>query len=292
MFSAIYWIVITLATASFALISIVSKAALSRKGKRISYKSFLPVYLAFSSIFSVATTLSITRSLYIGYDMTLYAALVGFIYCLAAYFFFFSIEHEKAALVGTVNGSQFILLSFLSALLFLHSVIIVDSVASIVMFAGIVLLSISNVKGMKVSKYVFFALVANILWVIMWLIFYSTIPPGLSPLVYYSWLSIFTAFFSVLFSITLRTRGRDVVHYFRSKDIIIPVAFAGFFNGFGTVLFSLAYIFNSAYSPLISEISLPALVILSFIFLKERLKFTQIIGVFTVISSILLLFFL
>lgn len=292
MFSAVYWVVITLATASFALISIISKVALSRKGKLISYKSFLPTYLSFSALFAVITTLSITRSLYINYNVVLYAALTGFIYCLAAYFFFFSIEREKVAIIGTVNGSQFILLSFFSALLFLHSVIIVDSIASVVMLIGVILLSVNSVTGVKASKYVFLALAANILWVIMWLIFYSTMPVGVSPLTYYSWLSIFAAIFSILFSIPLRTKWRSIQRYFKSKDIITPVVFAGFFNGFGTVLFSLAYIFNSAYSPLISEISLPALVVISFIFLKERLRITQIIGVFTVILSILLLFFL
>ncbi len=292
MIAQYYLLIITLTTVSFTLIDILSKLLFNSKGKSISFKSFLPLYLSLSSVFAVSTTLFLTQNLYIQYPQILYTVLMGLIYTVAAYIFFFSIEYEKVSLIGVVTGSQFIILSFISAILFVHSEVFIDSIISAIMLIGVVLMSITDLKNLKISIYVFLALIANLLWVLMWLIFYSSIASGLSPLIYYSWLTIFSALFSIIFSVFLGVKYKSITGYFDSFRTITVMTLTGLFNGFGTVMFSLAYIINSVYSPLISELSLPSLILLSFIFLKERLKLTQIIGVMMVITSVFLLFFI
>ncbi|MEM0111205.1 MAG: DMT family transporter [Candidatus Parvarchaeota archaeon] len=290
MLSALYWIVIGLATGSFSLINIFSKAVFNGKSRFVSFKSFLPVYLSLSSVFVVITTLFLVHSVYIPLNLLAYAAVTGFLYFCAAYLVFFSLDNEKASLIGTINGSQFILLSFLSALFFVPSLIFRDAAASLIMLAGVLLLSLVSIKGLKISKFVLLALIGNISWVVMWLFFYKTLPSNVSAFAYYSWLSIFAALFSILLSLFIRVDIKSIKYYLRTGRIFSFISLASLMNGFGTAMYSLAFTMNSAYSPLISEISIPALIVISMIFLKERLKINQMIGAILMIFAVVFLF--
>ncbi len=289
MLSLEYWITIIVSTASFTLISIFSKAFLNKKSSVISYKSSVPLYLSFSAVFAVLVTLFITGNLGIPVSILGYSALMGLLYCIAAFIVLFSLENEKVALIGTITSTQFIILSFFSAVFFAQALIVKDSLPSAVMLAGVFLLAMNELRRAKFSKFVIFALLGNVAWVMMWLVFYATIPAGFSPFVYYAWLAVFAAVFAFPFSFAIKVKRSNLSYPFKSRRLLSYIVMASLFNGLGSVLFSFAYKLNTVYSPLFDQISIPALIVLSFVIFREKLRPSQIIGAALIVVAVFIL---
>lgn len=289
MLSEYYWIAITLTVISFTSINLFSKAFLNRKNSILSYKSFLPFYLAFSSAMVIVVSLIITHNLYIGDSEIAYAALMGFIYAVAAYMVFYSLENEQVVVITAINASQFIILSFASVILFVHSFLLKDFLPMALMLVGIVLLTVNKTRKRNISIFAFLAFLGTVVWVIMWLIFYSTIQTGTSPFVYYAWLTIFAAAFSIVFSLVLKVKQKNLRGTIKSKRLFGYVLSAGLFNGLGSVMFSFAYSTNTVISPLLTQVSIPSIAVLAFLFLKERVRLAEALGAAAIIVSVFII---
>ncbi len=289
MLSEYYWIAITLAVIAFTSINLISKALLNKKNTAISYKSFIPLYTAFSAVAAIIVALLILHTISIGATGLVYAALMGFIYVAAAYIVFFSLENEQIVIIGAINASQFIILSFFSAVIFLPVLVLKDSVPLVLMLAGVVLLSIRKGKKTSFSKFAILALLGNIMWVIMWLIFYATIKTVSSPFIYYTWITIFAAVFSLVLAPALKTKRKDLRHILKSRKLSSYILYVGIANGVGSMMFSFAYNINGVLSPLLTQITIPAIAVLAFVLLKEKLRLTEILGMAAIIGAVFML---
>ncbi len=266
-----------------------SKAFLNKKNLTISYRSFIPFYLAFSAAAAVIVALFLVHSISISPDGLAYAALMGFIYTVAAYLVFYSLENEQVMIITTITSSQFIILSFLSAVIFIRALVLKDTMLTVLMLAGVILLSIDRKRKLKLSKFALLTFLGTVAWVIMWLIFYATIETGTSPFVYYTWLAIFAAIFSVVFSVVLGVKIADLKSPIKSRKLTSYMLSAGVASGVGTLMFSFAYSMNSVLSPLFTQISIPSVAILAFLLFRDRIKVTEIIGAAAIIVSVFLL---
>ncbi len=291
MSSNYYWIIAIVSMISFTLINVLSKISFNKNGEMLSYKSFLPVYLAFSAIVVVIIAFIMVGNVYLPVYATGYAALMGGMYCFAAYIAFFSLENEKVGSITIIEDSQFVILSFLSAVLFVQSLIVKDALPSVLTLAGVVLITLNGKGFRKLSRFALFAFGAAVTWVIMWLVFFSTDPVGVSPLVYYAWVAVFTAAVSVPFTFMIGMK-KEEFHRFKSRSLLSYVFLAALFNGLGTILFSLAYKLNAVYSPIIVQISVPLVIIISFIVFKEKLSIKQLTGAAAIVASVFILIFL
>ncbi len=289
MLSLYYALAIGISIASFTSITIISKAFLNKRNSVLSYKSLVPTYLVVSAAFALMTAFFISGNLYIPYREIAYIAVMGLLYTIAAYLYFFSLQNEKAALIGSVTVTQFIILSFFSAILFVRSLIVHDIVPSLMMLVGVLFLSVNEVRHARISKFVMLALVATFFWVVMWLLLYATIPSGFSPFVYYAWLAVFAAVFSAPIALLVRTGRKTLLYPFKSRKFTTYIAITGMFNGVGSVVFSFAYNLNAVYSPLLDQIVIPLTILFAFLFFRERVKFNQLLGASLVILAVVVL---
>ncbi len=289
-----YSLAISFIIISFTFVVILPKFLFSKAGLEISYKYFVPRYLIFSALFSLIGAFIFTRVFYFPIALLPFAIIEGLMYTVAAYLVFYALSKEKAMIIGIINSSQMLLISFFSALLFSQAVLFRSSIIILIMLIGVFLISINSTGyKFKFSRLTLVALVGNLLWVLMWLIFDSTITKNSNlSFLYFVVLMTFSALFGIIFSRIIKVDGRDeTIHKDNIKKLMIEIiVLLGLFNGIGTVLFSSVYVTNPVLTPLLTELMIVGLALLSFIWLKERLSSLQAIGIITICIALIIFF--
>ncbi len=289
-----YSLAISFIIISFTFVVILPKFLFSKAGLEISYKYFVPRYLIFSALFSLIGAFIFTRVFYFPIALLPFAIIEGLMYTVAAYLVFYALSKEKAMIIGIINSSQMLLISFFSALLFSQAVLFRSSIIILIMLIGVFLISINSTGyKFKFSWLTLVALVGNLLWVLMWLIFDSTITKNSNlSFLYFVVLMTFSALFGIIFSRIIKVDGREeTIHKDNIKKLMIEIiVLLGLFNGIGTVLFSFVYVINPVLTPLLTELMIVGLALLSFIWLKERLSSLQAIGIITICIALIIFF--
>ncbi|MGC8630073.1 MAG: EamA family transporter [Thermoplasmata archaeon] len=287
-----YLLAISFIIISFTFVVVLPKFLFSKEGLELSYKYLVPRYLIFSAIFSLIGAFILSRSLYLPIDLIPFAALEGLIYTVAAYLVFYALSKEKAMIIGIINSSQMLLISFFSALLFSQKLLFRSSIIILIMLVGVFLISIQNSgHRSKFSWLTLVALLGNLLWVLMWLIFDSTITKNSNlSFIYFGILMTFSALFGIIFSRIKKVEDRSEIFNKDKKDwfMVEIIVLLGLFNGIGTVLFSFAYVISPVLTPLLTELMVVGIVLLSFIWLKERLSSLQTFGIITICIALIL----
>ncbi len=283
---SLYITSVLITTFSFALISIIGRGILRKSKKNISFKVFIPLYLIFAAIVAFALSYFLTGSIFVplGYFPVILG--LGVLYTVATYIMFYSLENELAALIGTINSTQALILAFFSAVLFLQFELVKATIAIIIMIVGIVMLSSNDIRKGKFSKYVFLALFANLLWVFMWLIFYGTIPSTVSPMTVYGWIAVFAVLASIPILVSEKQKASYFVSVFKQKRQRNYVLSAGILNGLGSVLYSYSYILNGVLTPIIVETEVFIILVMAYFLLKERFKAIQLAGALIVVFAV------
>lgn len=289
-----YSLAISFIIISFTFVVILPKFLFSKAGLEISYKYFVPKYLIFSALFSLIGAFIFTRVFYFPIALLPFAIIEGLMYTVAAYLVFYALSKEKAMIIGIINSSQMLLISFFSALLFSQALLFRSSIIILIMLIGVFLISIySTGYKFKFSWLTLVALVGNLLWVLMWLIFDSTISKNSNlSFLYFVILMTFSALFGIIFSRIIKVDGREeTIHKDKMKKLMIEIiVLLGLFNGIGTVLFSFVYVINPVLTPLLTELMIVGLALLSFIWLKERLSSLQALGIITICIALIIFF--
>ncbi|MGC8533355.1 MAG: EamA family transporter [Candidatus Parvarchaeum sp.] len=267
----------------FSLYPLISKKYIGGVG----YRKFIPIFLGFSAIGTIIVPFVIYRNLSFDLGYLPLLALLGGMYTLGMYLMLYSVEHYNISIINTIVGSQQVLIALFSSVFFfisdLHSIIL----PFLIVIAGITFLLFNTSGKARFSKYVVFTLIAVLLWVFMWVLFY-TINTNL-PLLYYSILQSF-AFVFCLPVAFLQNRHKSITYYISDKKFKY-IALAGILNGVATVVFSFAYKFNAVLTPFVAQLGIPIVVAASFLILGERAKKFGLIGITLItIGSFLYIF--
>ena len=231
----------------FSVYPLISKKYIGSVG----YRKFIPIFLGFSAIGTLIIPFIIYRNLSFDLAYLPLLALLGAMYTLGMYLMLYSVEHYNISIINTIVGSQEVLIALFSSIFFfisdLHSIIL----PFLIIIAGIISLLFNTSGKARFSKYVVFTLIAVLLWVFMWVLFY-TINTNL-PLLYYAILQSF-AFLFCLPVAFLQNKNKSIIYYISDKKFKY-IVLAGILNGVATVVFSFAYKFNDSYSLTARKIS-------------------------------------
>lgn len=279
---AIYYpILLIFVIVSFALITVIPRKMFLLKKLNLSYDYLIPRYLSFSALFAIIGAIMISKNILIPYNLLLPAVIEGTLYTSAAYIVFYTLSKEQASIIGFINSSQMIFISFFSSLLFEQQILTKISAVIAVALIGIFLMSMNLSKDRnKISKFVWLALLGNLLWVLMWIIFDSTLSNNYQlSYSYFEFLMLFSAITGIILSIALKPKFK---HKNKGKPNnklkITTTALLGLFNGLGTLIFSFLYAIQPALTPLFTTATVIVIVTLSFFWIKEKLSIVKIIG--------------
>ena len=241
----------------------------------VGYRKFIPIFLGFSAIGAIIVSFIIYRSPSFDLVYLPLLALLGAMYTFATYLMLYSVEHYNISIINTIVGSQEVLIALFSSVFFFISDLNLVIPSFLIIMVGIIFL-LFNVNGKaRFSKYVAFTLIALLLWVFMWLLFY-TINTSF-PLFYYAILQSF-AFLFCLPVAFFHNKHKSISYYISDKKFKY-IALAGMFNGVATVVFSFAYKFNAVLTPFVAQLGIPIVVIASFLLLRERVKKLELTGI-------------
>ncbi len=241
----------------------------------VGYKKFIPIFLGFSAIGTIIVPFIIYRSIFLDIAYLPLLALLGAMYTLGMYLMLYSVEHYNISVINTIVGSQEVLIALFSSIFFFISDLNLVIPSFLIIMAGIGFLLFNTDGKARFSKYVVFTFIAVLLWVFMWVIFY-TINTSF-PLLYYAILQTF-AFVFCLPVAFLQNKHKSIIYYMSEKKLKY-IALAGILNGVATVVFSFAYKFNAILTPFVGQLGIPIVIIASFLLLGERVKKRGLIGI-------------
>ena len=268
----------------FSVYPLISKKYIGEVG----YRKFIPPFLGFSAIGTIIVPLIIYRNLSFDLAYLPLLALLGAMYTIAMYLMLYSVENYNISIINTIVGSQQVLIALFSSIFFFISDLKTVIPSFLIVMAGIGSLLFNANGETRFSKYVVFTLIAVLLWVFMWVIFY-TINTNL-PLLYYAILQTF-AFLFCLPVAFLHNRHKSIVYYISDKKFKY-IVLAGILNGVATVVFSFAYKFNAILTPFVGQLGIPIVIIASFLLLGERVKKLGLTGITLIIIGAFLYIFM
>ncbi len=241
---------------------------------KIGYRKFIPIFLGFSVVGSVIISLVVYRTFSFDFFYLPLLAGLGAMYTSATYLLFYSIERYNLSVINTILGIQDILIVLFSGIFFFIAEVKIILLPFFIVMLGIIFLVFGSTGKSKFSKYVLLALAAVILWVFMWIIFY-TINTSF-PLIYYSVLQLFSFVFCIPIAF-IQNRSKGIQYYTTDKKFFY-IGIAGILNGSATVAFSFAYKFNALLTPFVAQLAIPLVIIFSVLLLRERPQKLEIIG--------------
>ena len=241
----------------------------------IGYRKFIPIFLGFSAIGTIIVPFIVYRTFPLDLAYLPLLALLGAMYTLAIYLILYSLEHYNISIINTIVGSQQVLIALFSSIFFFVSDLNSVLLSFLIVMAGIIFLLFNASGKTRFSKYVIFTLIAVLLWVFMWLLFY-TINTSV-PLLYYAILQSFSFLFCLPVAF-LQNRHKSIIYYISDKKLKY-IVLAGILNGVATVVFSFAYKFNAVLTPFVAQLGIPIVVIASFLLLRERVKKLELTGI-------------
>ncbi len=244
--------------------------------KGYGYKRFIPLFLAFSALGALTIPFIVYRHVSFDFSYLPLLALLGGMYTLASYLVFYSIEHHNISVLNSIVGSQDVLIALFSGFLFLISEIKTVVLPALIILVGIFLLAYSNQSKDKsrISRYVIFTFVGVLIWVFMWILFY-TINTSL-PLLYYGILQLFAFVFCIPIAL-FHNKKKGISYYLKGKQTKY-ILIAGVLTGVATAMFSFAYKFNALLTPFVGQLGVPLVILFSVVFLMERPQKMEIIG--------------
>ena len=253
----------------------------------VGYKKFIPIFLGFSAIGTIIVPFIVYRSLSLNLAYLPLLAFLGAMYTLAMYMVLYSVEHYNISIINTIVGSQQVIIALFSSIFFFISDLNLVIIPFLIIIAGIAFLLFNADGKARFSKYVVFTLIAVLLWVFMWVLFY-TINTSL-PLLYYAILQTFAFLFCLPVAL-FQNKHKSIIYYISDKKFKY-IALAGILNGIATVVFSFAYKFNAILTPFVAQLGVPIVIIISFLFLGDRVKKLGLIGITLItIGSFLYIF--
>lgn len=241
----------------------------------VGYRKFIPIFLGFSAIGTVIVPFIVYRTFSFDLVYLPLLALLGAMYTFGMYLMLYSVEHYNISIINTIVGSQEVLIALFSSIFFFISDLNSVIPSFLIITAGIVFLLFNSSGKARFSKYVVFTLIAVLLWVFMWVLFY-TINTSL-PLLYYAILQTFAFIFCLPIAF-FQNRHKSIIYYMSDKKFKY-IALAGLLNGVATVVFSFAYKFNAILTPFVGQLGIPIVIIASFLLLGERVKKLGLIGI-------------
>lgn len=253
----------------------------------VGYKKFIPIFLGFSAIGTIIVPFIVYRSLSLNLAYLPLLAFLGAMYTLAMYMVLYSVEHYNISIINTIVGSQQVIIALFSSIFFFISDLNLVIIPFLIIIAGMAFLLFNADGKARFSKYVVFTLIAVLLWVFMWVLFY-TINTSL-PLLYYAILQTFAFLFCLPVAL-FQNKHKSIIYYISDKKFKY-IALAGILNGIATVVFSFAYKFNAILTPFVAQLGVPIVIIISFLFLGDRVKKLGLIGITLItIGSFLYIF--
>ncbi|MCL4376749.1 EamA family transporter [Candidatus Parvarchaeota archaeon] len=241
----------------------------------VGYRKFIPIFLGFSAIGTVIVPFIVYRTFSFDLVYLPLLALLGAMYTFAMYLMLYSVEHYNISIINTIVGSQEVLIALFSSIFFFISDLNSVIPSFLIIMAGIIFLLFNASGKARFSKYVVFTLIAVLLWVFMWVLFY-TINTSL-PLLYYAILQTFAFIFCLPIAF-FQNKHKSIIYYMSDKKFKY-IVLAGLLNGVATVVFSFAYKFNAILTPFVGQLGIPIVIIASFLLLGERVKKLGLIGI-------------
>ncbi len=269
--SLIYLSSLFVVLAGFTVYPLISKKYIGRAG----FKKFVPAFLSFSAAGALAVLPMIYGSFSFDFSYVPLLAVLGGMYTTAAYLIFYSIERHNLSVLNPIIGSQEIFIAIFTSIFFFASRLNSVVVPFLVAVAGIAILSYEGSPKARFSKYVVITAMGVLIWVFMWIFFY-TINAG-TTMLYYAVVQLF-AFVFCLPVAAFHNRGKGVGYYV-SGNKFGYIALAGMLNGAATVVFSFAYKFSALLTPFVSQLAVPIVIISSIILFKERPKKAEVLGI-------------
>ena len=260
----------------FTVYPLVSKKYIGITGHR----EFVPLFLLCSVVGAVILPLIVYHSFFIQLSYVPLIALLGLMYTVAAYLFFYSIENYNVGIISSIVGSQEVFIALFTALFFIIADVASVIIPFLIIIVGIILLANSNTGKSKFSKYVIFAFAAVLIWVFMWVFFY-TIKTSF-PLSYYAALQFFAFVFCL--PLVAYEHRRSKKHKLSVKVKKYTV-FAGLLNGAATATFAFSYKINAILTPFVAQLAVPLALILSVVLLRERLKKLEVVALVLIIAG-------
>ncbi len=241
----------------------------------IGYKKFIPVFLGFTALGTLIIPFIVYRSFTFNLGYVPLLALLGAMYTVAIYLVLYSIENYHVSIINTLVGAQQVLIALFSSVFFFIFELKSILFPFLIIMAGTAFLLLNAEGRARFSKYVIFALIAVLIWVFMWVIFY-TINTSF-PLIYYAVLQSFS--FAFCLPVAFLQNRHKSIKYYVSGEKFHYIAFAGVLNGVATVVFSFAYKYNALLTPFIAQLAIPIVIVVSFLFFRERPKKFSLIGI-------------
>ena len=258
----------------FSLYPLISKKYIGGVG----YRKFIPIFLGFSAIGTLFVPFLVYGHFTFDAGYIPLLALLGAMYTFAMYLALYSVEHYNISIINTIMGSQQVLIALFSSVFFFISELRTVIIPFLIVIAGVLILLFNEGGKTRFSKYAAFTLIAVLMWVFMWVLFY-TINTGFT-LLYYAVLQSFAFLFCL--PVALLQNKHKSISYYLSDRKFNYIALAGILNGVATVVFSFAYKFNAVLTPFVAQLAIPIVIVASFLFLSDRPKKFGVIGIIVI----------
>ena len=282
-----YYLAIIITLVAYTVYGIIGKKYIGGAG----YQNFVPIFVFFVFIGSLVMLFASYHRISFESGELQYFVLLGVLYTAASYLVFYSLERERLGVVSTILASQGPLIALFSSFLFKPLSFPRAALASYIIIVGVIILTVSfghagNKYKKGINRIVALAITGNLIWVIMWVIFYK-IPGSGTPISYFTWVSLFAVLSSAAMFVLMKA-GRKHVKVRIKQNIawIAPISAAGFIIGLGTSTFAFSYIINPVFTPIIVELSGPLVLIASVIILKEKFSTKELVGLLLILAGI------
>lgn len=260
------------------------------KGKlnKDNYLAFILTFLVGMVIGSFLIASTSFQSMTIGIYSLFLVCVIAVLNTIGMFLVLYAITFGKAGtIVPLSGGAQFIMIAVISAVLFTGVISYKVIIYPPILFLGVVLLTLkqdAHKQKLRFSKYIFLAIAGTISWIGMWLVFYQ-LPQSESAMFYYFLVTIVSLLIGILI-VYIKSRPVRIKKY-ELRELRGPLL-AGGFNGAGTAAFAYAYTANPVTSSIIVIAEIPIVVILSFLFLRERFNKLEFSGIVLILTALLL----
>ncbi len=278
---------IVVAVALFVLYPLLSKKFIGQT----DYRSFVLVMLFFFLLGAGLFDILVNGMVAVYYTQMPKLLVLGIMYCVASYFVFWAYARLKSrvGIINTVVAAQGILIAFFSSLFFARGLLPKTFVAAA--FIGIGLLLIipkgKNTSEERDFKSVFAAVVGTLIWVFMWVGFY-TLPVGSSAIGDFFWLAAFAFIAACPIMLAFMVKLRKKIAIFGSPRTAVATAVVGVSLGVGTSSFSFAFSASPVVSSMMLNFSVVAVPLLSVVVFKDRFYKSEILGLAIIVATAIL----
>ncbi len=278
---------IAVAVALFVLYPPVSKKFIAQT----DYRSFVLVMLFFFLLGAGLFETLVNGAVAVYYAQLPELLVLGIMYCVASYFVFWAYARleSRVGIINTVVAAQGILIAFFSSLFFARGLLPKTFIAAAFIGVGLFLMVPrgKNTPADRDLKSVFAAVVGTLIWVFMWVGFY-TLPGGSSAIGYFFWLAAFAFVAACPIMLAFMIKQRSKIAVFGSRKAALATAAVGISLGVGTSSFSFAFSASPVAASMMLNFSVVAVPLLSIAILKDRFYKSEILGMAIIVATAIL----